>query len=715
MFKPSILCLVFTLCAFCSNKVVARDAADPLPDELTLKVSVTMHDLGSGKLRPSQEERTLILTRYTLRAKNFYLAHWTDGKMEIKTPPPVRTFRGYSKGHPNERVCAVIYPNGTLDATATTGFLNVWRTGEVQKVADQIKGKPGTNDGRDRWAGGPLVKRDPAPSPWEELPISGNLKRMRILSDITTQCITQTRTGGGWEAAVAWTEWQALMGDQHYTRCLGTSLEFIGEVVRMTDYYPRDTLDAATFLPAVQAGWKKLKDTWQEEYDKGSFDFASASTQHLGGGWTAGPFCFGTFTHELGHCFTLEHDIYGVDMQNPVAYGRALLHFKTSGWMEKRFKDAEPGKNPMPLHPMTNPDIVSTAPDKPVRLHVLANDYDATGSPIKIVSFTETTMRGGKVRKIDHTESSGLKLDDLGYIPPRGFIGKDAVIYTIENGYGLQQSEIVHIHVIDDNASIAASWPLDQMDKGTSEDMTKHGRHATLPSTAKSVKGVKGVNKGAIEIGSGDQILLGDCDILPERPKGFLRRSGSLKGIWFPLEEEIGNDFDPLDRGYTLAFWFRRSEGTSATTTSPDKNQPAPIPGILVDKGATVDQNPVGYRITTADDKLTLFVREFNAYGKPQRITHQDVLKANQWHHVAFVIDRTGTNQARLYLDGKAAKESLPLTKGSFVFAGRANLRLCAAQGSSTAFDDVFVAYRAMPVADIKKLMGQGSPTFGAR
>lgn len=705
--------LILSIALIALSSATTFAASEALPDELTLKITATMHDQGEGRMRPSQEERTLILKRYTMRAVGFHLAHWTNGKMEIVTAPPVRTYRGYSKENPNERVCAVIYPNGTLDAMATTGFLNAWRTGEVQQVQDQIKGKPGTNDGRHLWPGGALTKRDQAPSPWEELPISGNLQRMKVLIDITTQCTTQKRTGGGWEAAIAWSEWQAMMGDQNYTRCLGKSLELVGEVIRMTDYYPSDkTPDLASFLVAVQDGWKKLKETWQEEYNKGSFDFANASTEHLSGGWTAGPFFFGTFMHELGHCFTLEHEIYGIDMQNPVAYGRALAAIKKNEWDTKRFKDTKPNENAMPVHPMPNPDIIITTPDKPVRMNVLANDYDANGSPIKITSFTPLTKRGGKVQKIEHLEKSGLKLDALGYIPAKGFIGKDAVIYTIENGLGLHQSEIVHIHVMDDKATIAGSWTLDQMDKGSSPDETKHGRNADLPKSAKSIQGV---NKGAIEIASGDHIVLGDCDILPERPKDFKMRGNSIVGSWFPLEEDIGNDFDPLDQSYTLSFWFRRGEGTLTTTTSPGNNKPAAIPGILVDKGATADNNPVGYRLTTEGNKLTLFVREFNAYGKPARITHQDEFKTDHWHHIAIVIDRTGTNEARIYLDGKASSESIPLTKESFIFSGRADLRLCAAEGSSTAFDDVFIAYRAMPLGDIKKLFGRASSQVTAR
>lgn len=711
--------IIHALCLgmFCLVIGLPVHAAD-LPDELTLKVNVTMAsvtDTNTPSIRPKRqvEERTLVLKRYTVRAQDHKLQLWKDGKMETVPAPAVRTYRGCSKQEPNERVCAVVYPNGTLDAYATTGVRWIWHVSEPPDVTSQIRGPAGTNDGRDRWPGGHVIKRDPGSLPLEVFPPVRAVKRVRVMADITHQCVVQKRTGGGWEAALAWTEWQAALADENYTRNLAISVELAGAVIRTAPFYPNDFEEAANFLDGVKSGWAKVRDTWKPDLDRGAFDFANAFTVFLGGGWSAGPFSYGTFNHELGHCFDMQHDNYGIDMQNPVNLATALRFFDEKERL-KGYLDAPPAEHPEPVHPMTYPDVIVTRMDAPIPLRVLANDFDSNGEKIRITAFSAKTRQGGTVQKIEYTEKSGTRLDDLGYTPPRGFIGKDAVIYTVTNESGLYQTEVAHIHVVDDRAPVAAHWALDRMDKGLSPDDQKPQRHAKLPASATVVKGP--VSSG-IEIRSGEKILLGDCDILPERPKDFHPRGeqGRRKNTWYPLEEEIGNDFDPLNLSYTLAFWFKRggSDEKAGTSSSGDPNDQT-LPGILVDKADTPNKQAVGYRITATAEGLSLHLREFNGHKDELSLTHQDTCNDGRWHHVAFIVDRTGTQEARLYLDGRAARTALPLSKGSYIFAGRGDLRLCALADGSTAFDDVYITYRAISASDVKTLHKRGIPVGGS-
>jgi hypothetical protein len=697
-----------------------KEAAKPLPDKLTLKVKVTMqpapseHRSSATRAKQETEERTLILARYSVRAEDFTLRLWNGDKLEEVPAPPVRTYRGYSREEPNERVCAVVYPNGTLDAFGTTGIRWVWHVGGTPNVSEEVHGPAGTDDGQGRRPGGLLVKRDPGTGPLEGIPVSRAIKRARVMVDVTNQAVLEKHIGGGWEAALAWSEWYGALADENYTRNLGLSIEFAGVVIRMKPFYPDDIEKASDWLKGVQAGQDKLKEVWKTERDKGAFDYAAAFTTYYGGGWGGGNYAYGSFVHELGHCLGMQHDIFGIDMQNPVNFARALVNFDKNKLLA-RFADAPANPSPEPVHPITNPDIIVTSGEAPVSLRPLAHDFDGNGEPIHITAFTETTKRGGAVKQASYTEKCGTKLDDLIYTAPRGFVGKDAVIYTVTNASGLHQSEVVHIYVIDDRAQWAGHWTMDRVDAGASRDEEKPQRAAKIPANATVVRGVNG---SAIEIGDGEKILLGHADILPKRPSDFIPRGeeGKSKASWYPLEEEIGNDFDPLNRSYTLAFWFRRSEAVSGEAKS-DNNDPNDLraPGILVDKTDTPNAESVGYRITATSEGLTLYVREFSGRTKQMTVTHEDQWKPNQWHHVAFVVDRVGSPEARLYLDGKPASTKLPLEKDSYIFAGRGDLRLCAAQTGQTAFDEVYVAYRSLPPTEVKALYQRYAPLGASR
>ncbi len=684
----------------------ANAAIDVLPDQLVLKIEVNLKNGILGEGRRIKEDRTLVLSRYAIRSAAFTLHHWQNGTFRLLNAPAARTYRGYCREEPNERVCAVIYPNGRVDACGTTGFNWIWEIDQPVDVSEHIKGTPGIQAGRDRWPGGMLVQRDKAPGPLSNLPPTGrSVKRAQVMADITDTCVAQERTGGGWEAALAWTDWHGIIADEMYTRNIAVSLEFTGALIRMSPYYE---------LPENKGnGLGRLSIFWKPFYEKGGFDYVTGFTRQYDGGLAgvSAPYSYGVFWHEVGHNLGLNHEIYGVDMQNPMCWARSL-HRLESQRQYDRFDDTKTNEKHEPVHPRSNPDVVVTTMDTPVTLRVLANDFDGNGEPIELSFFTEMTRRGARVVKTVHAESTGLKLDDLLYTPVKGFTGKDAVIYTVKNKSGLYASEVVHIYVLDPQSEYAAQWPMDRIETDRSPDLQKNQRPAVLPP---GTTVLSGVIRGAVEIPESSRILLGDCDILPERPKDARPVGEFGKSSWYPLEAEVGNDFDPLNQSYTLSFWFRRtgsSDDKSTLNSQEQKPEPEVSRGVLVEKqNNNYDESAAGFRVKATSEGLVLHINEFCAEADRglHKITHQNSWKPGQWHHVAIVVDRNGEPDARLYLDGVPSKDKISLIKGAFIFSGRSDMQLCSSGKSKTAFDEVSIAYRALNASQITALYDQGA------
>ncbi|MDH4409806.1 MAG: hypothetical protein QE273_09330 [Verrucomicrobiales bacterium] len=698
---------------------VAKDLPDPPPDFLELEVDV----IGGSEFpeqslqgqKASKQTRHLVLHRYTIRSKDFRIRRWDGSKLvDEATIPSVRTYRGTTKENPNEIVVAVLYPDGHMDATGSIGMKQSFTlpqstSPEWLDVSSRIDGPAGTDDGRSRWPGS-VMKRDASNGLLQEFPPNRPLKRGQLLFDITKDCLQAKQFGGDWEASLAFAEYNANLADFVYTRDIAVSFELTDVVIRDVEIYPDLGADDLQKMTEFRA---QMAEIYKEEYPTAKWDYAHAllAPGHGGVSNLGGPYSLGPAVHEIGHSLSMEHEVYGIDLQNPWNNNRTLADLADRKLID-RFDDAsesDPTKRD-PLLPTPNPDVAVTAPNTRVIIPALGNDWDSNGEPIHIGFFNEKTERGGFVRKISIKEKSGASLDALEYAPPRDFVGKDAIIYEVKNQSGLGAYDVVHIHVVDEKAPVAAQWLFDALVNRKSPDGTPAARHATVSGNAKLIDGAVGK---ALEIQGGAEIVLGDCAILPERPKEFLPGFKSRWG-WYPLEEEIGNDFDPLNLDYSIAFWFHTSQivSESAPTSLLDIFAPKASPGVILDKtNTTAMPDAAGFRIIASEKGFVLSLREFDGRAKYRQIIHRTHPEADTWYHIAVVIDRK-RDAAKFYIDGKKASEDIPLTKGSYLFSGRSDLRLISPEGSTTAFDDMFLAYRAFSPNEISSLHARRKVTL---
>jgi len=689
----------------------AKELPDPPPDHLELEVEVIGgSEFPEGSLqgqKASKQARHLVLHRYTVRSKDVHIRRWDGSKLvREETIPSVRTYRGTTKENPNEVVVAVLYPDGHLDASGSIGMKQSFTvpqstSPEWLDVSSQIHGPAGTDDGRSRWPGS-VMKRDASNGLMQELPPNRPLKRGQLLFDITKDCLQAKQFGGDWKAALAFAEYNANLADFVYTRDIAVSFEVSDVVIRDVEIYPdlgADDLQKMTEFRAQMAVFYK------EEYPQAKWDYAHAllAPGHGGVSNLGGPYSLGPAVHEIGHSLSMEHEVYGIDLQNPWNNNRTLADLADRKLID-RFDDARESdpKTRDALLPTPNLDVAVTAPNTRVIIPVLGNDWDSNGEPIHIGYFNEKTERGGAVRKTSIKEKSGTTLEALEYAPPRGFVGKDAIIYEVKNQSGLGAYEVVHLHVIDQKAPVAAQWLFDVLANKKSPDGNPAARHAMLPGNSELIDGAVGK---AVQIKGGSEIVLGDCAILPKRPKEFLPGFKSRWG-WYPLEDEIGNDFDPLNLDYSLAFWFHTSQIVSETTPASllDVFAPKASPGVILDKTNTTSMpDPAGFRIIASEKGFVLSLREFDGRAKYRQLIHRTDPKADTWFHFAVVIDRK-RDAAKFYINGKKASDDIPLTKGSYLFSGRSDLRLISPDGSQSAFDDMFIAYRAFTPTEIGAL-----------
>jgi len=681
-----------------SAAVRADNFAPAPPDRLELEIEVDLpnpHPQGSLQARSFPKgKRRIQLHRYTIRALDYRIRVWNGEELvEMAEVPPSRTYRGFTIDNPNEQISAVLYPNGDLKASATSGQRWVWKAQYRVNVADQLPDEIGTDDGRHRWGGG-VINRDPGELPFPVFPPNRPLQRMQLAADITRRCIDHNQVGSV-ENAIAWTEWQALEMDQSYVRHLALSCEITEVIIRETEYYPH----------SEGLGSGRLKEFWTTYCNGDNWDYVNGFLGPSGGMSGLGtPFSMGPVQHEVGHSFAMTHEVYGTDMQNPVNHAVALTHFSENG-LFKEFTDVPTSENPDPIHPATTPDIVVTEPGVPVRMNVLANDWDSHGEKIHIRSHTTRTKAGGEVRKIIHRCEDGTEMDALGYIPAEGYVGKDVVLYVVENESGLHTAEVVHIYVIDERAEWAGHFAFDMERDGFTPDRGSCRVHLSLPAGA-SITDAGFEN--AVRLAPGTELLVGDRDLLPDRPSESSPTRGLSSQLrWYPLEEEVGNDFDPLDRDYTLAFWFRAPAFSEENqqTGQPGEEVTVRIGGVLVDKANADIGDTVGFRLRIVDDHPLLYVREFGATRKRQEITHQDPVRWNEWQHVAIRFDRK-RNHAELFLNGARSSDLIELSPGSYIFAGRSDLRFRASRQNEVEFDEIRIAYRALSNRDITSLTG---------
>ncbi len=667
IFFPSIL--AFAL--FHSNSCYSQ-IPSPLPDTLTLAVSA------------NGEQVELNLYKYSIRASEFRVRFWTaDHGYEQSDLPILRTYRGTVSRKPNLRVLAVIYPRGYLRARTTAGQMDVWEIGPIDVSGQLRRLTAGRGDGKERRHGATIV-RAKARQPYGSFPPLGPIQLAQIGADIRRDLLDKE---GGWEQSLAYAEYELTRVDEYYLRDIGLAFEITEVVIRLDKYY----VDSGGMYLKGGDFLRRLKDTWNSSL-AGNWDYVHGFKGPSGGVSGVGtPFSMGPALHEIGHSLLLEHPNYGWQLQNPLSHEGGIS--RRDEWAA-RFTDLPDCAIQEPVHPHATLDIALTQANEPVLIDVLDNDWDSNGGDVSIMHYTEQTVPGGYVEITSVSDEIAGPRQALLYTPPEGYVGKDLVIYTVQNETGLHNTELAHIYVLGDTVSPAGHWPLDEIIGQTTPDVSLYG-HDGLISTGFSNSQAQ-IGMG-IEVPSGGTIVFGQANTLPAIPQHW-DKIGHRKAGDYPLETRASNVFDPLDCDFSAAFWFKPSRSMDASTE----------PIRLLGKSNPNDKG-VGFRVEADSQGLTLRVREWGGLfrTKVRSIRYDAPIVGDLWYHVAVVFDRS-RDQGQLWLNGVCCDQTFPLGYNSFIFAGRSDLVFHDASTTACAYDDLYIFYRALRAGEIEKLLNPG-------
>ncbi|PID34459.1 MAG: hypothetical protein CR976_00155, partial [Thiotrichales bacterium] len=120
-------------------------------------------------------------------------------------------------------------------------------------------------------------------------------------------------------------------------------------------------------------------------------------------------------------------------LRNNIQYKQTIDTYRTLG------EDFDDGGKPDNRDPVAVNDEVTTTSGTAVSISVMANDSDADGDVLDIISIDEQSANGGRV--VDNGDGT------LTYTPAPGFTGKDTFTYTISDGHGGEATATVSIVV----------------------------------------------------------------------------------------------------------------------------------------------------------------------------------------------------------------------------------------------------------------------------
>jgi len=665
------LFLIIAIGGLASDRLCAE-----LPDNLVVNITA------NGR------QREVVLHKYSIRAEDFRIRLWYQSRgYTVQTPPEITTYRGTVTDEPNTRVCAVIKPLTGLIVYAHAGKTPIWSLTD-QKINDQPVGDPADDTVHDHemlmdiLTDGAIVQLDgdlALTQPSGYMPPFGPIQRAQMALDITNENLL-TKYSGDWTEALADLEFTVNRYDDFMVRDVKMSFELTELVIRMDPFYDYEG-----------SPLQQLRNHWSSEHSELNWDFAGGfitpknwPSVHFGGvAYMPGKYFINVLFHENGHNLSAAHYLYGMDCMN----GNRNAHWAAlnaeriisrRNLLEDRFTDISAGEYTEPVHPYATPDLAVTLVNQPVEIDVLANDWDGNDDMVFVHSFTEITVPGGTVELVE---------GKLHYAPPQDYVGKDLIVYTIEDSTGLRNTDLVRIEVI--NGELAAYWELEETLRpsarsGTSIyalDASGHGHNGLLPVDYESVPGVFGK---AVKIPAGSSMICDDSLILPSAPDQW------VKPLWhsYPVEGQASNFFDPMDASFTLAFWFNATSFGSSEE-----------PAVLFSKA---NRASLGYSITTDPNGIYFKIREWGGVYKTKELAWKNPMIPGIWYQVVMVINRNDDTLAA-WIDGRRISNVVGLTRRSFICAGRTDLTM----GGSTevAFDDVQIFNKVFTIRDIHEIL----------
>lgn len=667
-------------------------SAAPLPSDLKLVVNVS----GEGT-------QTLHLHKRTARTSDFVLYLWDSVSGYVAQPTPeVRTFRGTVGENPNAIVIASIDGGNRLKAYCIDmewGHNRRWNIDvdvssqlaspqppdpmPTQSVASPANGTAGTPNV------GPKVPSGISES--SGVPY-GEIVEFEFGLDMTVAAYN--RYGGDIDTLLARYEIDAMMYEFMMTRDLMIRVVLPTTVIRTENFYTTDPGNMS--LGEMRTAWLTeplASARWDNVWGSEGY-YASGN----GVGKDENSMAAGALFHENAHNWTAYHLAYQADTMggNKPSFGPmtvdTILKKRKEAIDESKLPVAAPFTDPLPPH--THVDISRVQQDTPIDIDVMANDHDANGDALSIVDFTTTTVPGGTVT---------LNGNQLHYTPPAGYVGKDIIVYTVQDDspMGLKTRDVVHLEVV--NNGLMVRYEMEETSGTSASDSTGIGvpgdlngadfsTHSVPSPLGKGVRTYGYENENAIENGDWSGILVGTGNIMPV-PLNPSREATPLEEDW----NHHSGYYDIMDGDYTFASWFRCDNFNGSFYNG----------GFGMAYLASRWWHPetrVGWDLYAMDGKVGLHWRIFDGATAIQHLSASYDFKEGAWYHVAAVFDRTA-DEIRILVNGQVvATRTSAFASNGFIFNGRAPLALGEFAKEQICFDDVRIYSKALSTAEVQAL-----------
>ncbi|MDY8134171.1 Ig-like domain-containing protein [Aquimarina sp. 2201CG5-10] len=576
---------------------------------------------------------------------------------------PVRTYRGSILEEPNSQVIAVIWPGNTsMSVFVQEGIRYLWQVEDLPINLNLSNGQATINLGAGQvahdfskinrksqdWV--PTINNAPYPPPgngsgpvvnggsphgWKMIPSGGGMMKMQVAYDVEPEWFAE-RADNNDRRAFAILEHATNALDVQFARDLGVQYRMTGVVRRAdTDLHqaPADTKTTwrsnglgdnpgSTGVRPNSIPFQHLVFTGVNEGNPVAFE----SRKHLtGGNFTRVPVKTDDnsgLNHEVSHTWGGRHFVYPRDIMSgggswfgPTT-NQAHIYNKNSANITGGLPIASNAQYGWNVHPYATPDLVNITPNTTVSIGVLLNDFDTNGDPVKISTFDAVTPKGGNV-----TLNNGALI----YTPASNFKGRDQFNYTISDG-SLFNTTWVQVDVND--GGLLMRYDFEQAGNIVEDKTT-----ANLDGESINFDGT--ITQGKI----------GNGWVFPKLPTADNDNDDSGRAFI-----SFGDVIDPFSISHTVSIWFNLDAYSV--------NDGGGNCHIISNSSTAINKLISGYNIfmEKSTKQITFEIAEQLSPNAPSDIGEVKTitgpsLSANQWYHIALVIDR-GSNKAKGYLNG---------------------------------------------------------------
>jgi chitodextrinase len=603
----------------------SKTLGEALPQNLELTVLV------------NEVEQTLVMEKHSLRSPNFQLLTFDSRRLQeyqaLVPMPEVRTYRGTIANDEFAMITGVVDSKGMIHLSAWGGDSRQW--GQTLDISHLINADALGNSEYettelklDFVMPDPIDNRYYQPNPGLEFHnhlsrVAFTFRNTQFMNQAEGNLINAIAQMEGHinELDYVWAQKTGLRWD------IGTAvIEQNGAIEEASQARPAGT-DATTFRMTFQ-------DPRNGGYCWGGGDWLGCVANYTMN-WG--------FTHEVGHNFGLGHGEQtdnNNQIQQPSTHMGNMQARKTTARLQKgsKFRPAQALTNPM--LPATFKDYLTVYQDQAGNVSPLANDYDANGDVLTIVSFEATTLAGGSVTQTGHV---------LTYTPPAGFVGVDQFSYVASDGQFKTRGP-VQIQVLANG--LTAHWDMESLTtvnnsewvsdlSGMGNDLSAPNLSAITPAASLADVQTLGPNNQ-----SGQALTI---PLVASSEK-------ALDAIGHNL---LPHKLDPGHKSFTASMWFKYS--------AIDGNK------HLIGKSSAGPNNMQygGWEIRSEGNKLEMQVsfRDRLMQTNWAQVEQEAALVDGSWHHVVMVIDREN-HQLHGYLDGVALTSvDLPIGQGPITAA----------------------------------------------